>query len=358
MSEATTIEQVGIDRKKYLETLFPKSNPYSKIQILNRQTNPVNILDIENRVKLPEPTRAQTVIKKGTEFFWGPERPDAKNPLLAQMTDEWTDGLNFLPAVGVAAKGVSKIPRLIDNYRDAKNTRNVIRMKNLYHGSIFPNLEKLSVNPGKYAPDKFGVDSAKRGLFTTPSEKVAANMYGKSELTNVATKFADRGLKSGKVKLNYTIPAADVVRGGKTFSLVKPNKQFIKDLKARIKAVRKENADDLADRDYVFTRDPFTVRQGELVELEALLQTVTRTKGTNYTFGLTEKQLKFFTDRGFTNIYQVNGSHPEGVVIALKSVKPSKMTIRKPKYYMSKKELKDKDNILFEKTKFKGEEGS
>ena len=52
-----------------------------------------------------EPSGFDKFIEGGTEFFFGPARPDAENPTLARMTDEPMDYLNYIPLGGLALRG-------------------------------------------------------------------------------------------------------------------------------------------------------------------------------------------------------------------------------------------------------------
>ena len=71
-----------------------------------------------------EPSGFDKFVEGGTEFFFGPARPDAENPTLARMTDEPMDYLNYIPVLGTAGMyakgGIKGIQGIIQGLRGSK----------------------------------------------------------------------------------------------------------------------------------------------------------------------------------------------------------------------------------------------
>ena len=71
-----------------------------------------------------EPSGFDKFIEGGTEFFFGPARPDAENPTLARMTDEPMDYLNYIPVIGTAGMyakgGIKGLQGIMQGLRGSK----------------------------------------------------------------------------------------------------------------------------------------------------------------------------------------------------------------------------------------------
>jgi len=76
--------------------------------------------------KAQEPSRFNKFAEAGTEFFFGPERPDAERPNLARITDQPSDYLNYiLPGKGLQL-GLGGLKLLIQGGKALKQSDNVI----------------------------------------------------------------------------------------------------------------------------------------------------------------------------------------------------------------------------------------
>jgi len=347
------INREDVDKllKDYFPTTIPnygitilKNNNYNLDEMSRKAAN--DAIRIGTFTPKPKDNKFIKFMKKGNEFFWGPPRPDAKYPALAQATDEWFDALNFLgPSIG-AIKGARNISKGLDKYRDIKNTNLVIRNGQVFKGATDPNYNVISATLGR--------EGARQGSFFALDEQLAAR-YASA----IAVRFPNKtnnGSRIREVQAIYTAPAREVVQGGKTFSMANPNKGFIKELKQEVNRLMKKG-----NRNYLNLN---ATDQMQYIELNQLLNSITfgnRARKTaeqarygGYIYGLTPIQRKFFLDRGYTNLYQRNGAHKTGVVVALRDVRPYKVTLRKDKFkgdgvYYTQERLKDSKYIVDEK---------
>ena len=96
-----------------------QSLPASPEDLLNVQPLPEGLQAQIDAAK--EPSGFDKFVEGGTEFFFGPARPDAENPTLARMTDEPTDYLNYIPGGLAALKGVGGLgSRILQAYQKSK----------------------------------------------------------------------------------------------------------------------------------------------------------------------------------------------------------------------------------------------
>ncbi len=99
-----------------------QSLPASPENLLNVQPLPEGLQAQIDAAK--EPSGFDKFVEGGTEFFFGPARPDAENPTLARMTDEPMDYLNYIPVLGTAGMyargGIKGIQGIIQGLRGSK----------------------------------------------------------------------------------------------------------------------------------------------------------------------------------------------------------------------------------------------
>lgn len=104
------------------QSLISQSLPASPEDLLNVQPLPERLQAQIDAAK--EPSGFDKFVEGGTEFFFGPARPDAENPTLARMTDEPTDYLNYIPVLGAAGMyargGIKGIQGMIQGLRGSK----------------------------------------------------------------------------------------------------------------------------------------------------------------------------------------------------------------------------------------------
>ena len=191
LSDEEIIEQINLAndarRRDMLLGLTPDtSSPlldYQKVDLLDMK--PLSKELSEAYQKAIEPSGFEKFIEGGTEFFWGPARPDAARPILARMTDEPMDYLNYIPLAGAlglagrgAIRGVQGTIQGIKALRGSKAADDVIDLTKIPvtkvddivpAGKITPQINISSTRPNLPAviPKKTGTDLVPTGTGTS-----------------------------------------------------------------------------------------------------------------------------------------------------------------------------------------------
>ena len=176
-SEAVGNSKVQQDNTRRDSLLF---TPNVQDSLLNNTPLPESIQSLVDKAQ--EPSGFNKFAEAGTEFFFGPERPDAERPNLARMTDQPSDYLNYiLPAKGLQL-GLGGLKSLIQGGKALKQSDNVIDLTKINPAkitqadNILPNtVPKIGGTPPAVVPRTGGTPPTS-GLPVGPPKPPGTNL--------------------------------------------------------------------------------------------------------------------------------------------------------------------------------------